>query len=354
MDETDETDETDSYSDSYTNFDIYPIWINIRAFVSLLIIAFLIWHLQLKHLQWRRHLEAGKYIWKNSIIEQFISPHLSVQPTKFVFVTSYYDIGNKSKASSQEYSIWVSNFLKIFVGTLYFYTSDSLALNYTAKARGNVHFVTKYKTVWDIPCVSGLDSVYAKQYDIDPEKYHSPDLYAVWNSKICLMKEISALYPWSLVFWIDSGSVRESIYSNIVFPNLTRMNEVFPNRTTDGRMIFAMRKKLRMERFSPPRLVTYPWAIGGFFGGDHAALLSLHNEFWQMHEKYLRKGFFVGSDQFLFSTYMLYHDNVLVQPNYYAMEKCDSWFATYSFYGNTELCFSIPPELDHVSYYVKY
>lgn len=349
MDETDETDEiyerdeSDTCSESYMRVYNYPNWIAFRA-ISVLILGSLFWGMILKN---------RTCILRNPIIDNYPFLQSSIEPSKFVFVTSYYDIGNKSKASSQQYYIWVTKLLDIFVGTLYFYTSDTFALNITTKIRGNVQFVTKYRTVWDIPCVSGFTDIYAKQYEIDPEKYHSPDLYAIWNSKVCLMKEISNLYPQSIVFWIDSGSVREPIYNNITFPNRTRMNEVFPNRTTDGQMIFAMRKKLLMERYSPRRLLSYAWAIGGFFGGDHAAILSLHDEFWEMHSMYLQKGHFVGCDQFLFSTYMLYHDNVLIQPNYQAMNRCDPWFSTYSFYGNTKTCFHLEPKLIPVRYFVK-
>ena len=154
---------------------------------------------------------------------------------RFIFVTSYF------KHSHSSYYQWLKNILHLFYGELYIFTSPNLTYLFTKCNHSNIHLRTHYHTTWDVPCTSNKKDLYQKHFEIDPERiiHKTPDLYSIWNQKICLVKEISDEFPKSMIFWFDIGSVRESLYSHIHFHNYTRLNELYP-KNGDGKMIFSM------------------------------------------------------------------------------------------------------------------
>jgi hypothetical protein len=160
---------------------------------------------------------------------------------------------------------------------------------------------------------------------------------------------VALVNPTATVFWIDAGSCRESKYRTIPFPNATRLSAVIsPER--NGAMIFAMYRHWIFHR--PPflRCVRSDYVIGGIFGGNFIALREYSESFWALHDYFLQRGEFVGKEQQLMSTYVLYADKAWIQPNYHG--HCYPWFATFSFYGNTKMCFKSPPRLlPHTSYF---
>jgi hypothetical protein len=268
-------------------------------------------------------------------------------------VTAYFD--GPSKSDSRHYLAWISHFLEIFVGVLYFYTTPlwQIILTNHTRVSQNVHFRLNYSGPFDIPCMRSLRSVYAKQFSLDPEyKIHKgPHLSAVWNSKICLMSEVSLLEPDSTVFWIDAGSCREEKYGRYLFPNLCRLASVITPETK-GAMIFAAWQRIIFTPQPSIQLIQKDLVIGTFYGGDQAALRDYWTFFWAIHDYFLEKGKFIGKDQHLMSTYVAYADRAWIQPNYEA--SCNRWFSTFSFYGDTSLCFNRRPTLHpHKTYFPR-
>jgi hypothetical protein len=211
----------------------------------------------------------------------------------------------------------------------------------------NIHVRYLYATPWEIPCIAKYQDEYRRQQMLDdqPHNHRPAELYAIWNSKICLVRDLSREHPKSVVFWIDSGSLRERRYESIVFPNKARMWEVLPDGTTQGKMIFAFYRDIHIPRLLPLRKYGGRWvgAIGGFFGGDFTAITEFYDHFWQYHDALLAKGEFVGVDQELFTTYVVYANETWVQPNWRAFTDC--WFATWSFWSDPRLAFRDRPGL---------
>jgi hypothetical protein len=250
-----------------------------------------------------------------------------------------------SKRSSSEYYPWIHRFLHIFVGEFYLYTTPLAWLHATNKttAPHNIYLQFNYSTPFDIPCIAPLRAIYGRQWLIDPERHihPGPDVYAIWNGKICLLREVSDLHPTAIIFWIDIGSARESFYDDIQFPDAQRIESVVTSEL-NGSMIFAMHHPWRFIRDLPVSLKQQDYVIGTFFGGDRLALQNYSKAFWTMHNYFLREGQFVGKDQNIMSAYVTYADKAWIQPNYEA-RGCDSWFSTFSFYSDVQICFSNPP-----------
>jgi hypothetical protein len=269
-----------------------------------------------------------------------------------VFVTSYWP--GPSKHNTSDYVGWIRCLFRIFIGELYFYTTPQtweILTNGTTPAP-NIHSRFNYTEPWDLPCVSSLRSPYADQWLLDKEKAdHNPRLYAIWNGKLCLVCEVSLMHPFATVFWIDSSSVREPQYNAIRFPNPARILSVV-SPATRGAMIFAMFRRLSLERPGFFRVFRSNYVIGTFFGGDQTALREYSVGFWGIHDALLKYNQFVGVDQFLMSTYFVYADKAWFQPNYEG--TCNSWFSTFSFYTNTTMCFkTVPTLLPHRAIFVQ-
>lgn len=264
----------------------------------------------------------------------------TVPNDKFIWVTAYFQLSQGSKHSAGSFTSWITSFLNGFTGELFFFTTTKQMQFYrTITNRTNIHFITKYEEVWDIPCVSGMRELYKEQNKLYLGMANKEALFAIWNSKICLVKEISELFPKSIVMWIDAGSRREKRYKGMEFPNRERMWEIFPSGTTRGEMVFAMYKLWMMHREPNMTFVSKNLAIGGFLGGDYLAIHKFYDEFWRIHKYYGERKEYIGQDQYVFSTYMLYVGDSWVVPNFRSERGCNKWFATFSYFGDVNKCF---------------
>ena len=103
-------------------------------------------------------------------------------------------------------------------------------------------------------------------------------------------------------------------------------------------MVFAMYKRFSMYREKEMTFMNNDMAIAGFFAGDYAAVHKFYDAFWKIHNYFGEKKEYIGQEQHVFSTYLLYVGNSWVQPNYRGT-KCNVWFTTFSYYGDYNMCF---------------
>jgi hypothetical protein len=282
----------------------------------------------------------GRAIPTNSLLRIGLTP--SEPDVGFLFVSGFWTV----RQAIRPYSSYLMTFFRVFYGELYFY-SDNISIKHITITRPNIHVRYCYPTVWDIPRIGKLKNAYRQQEKIDnqPGLSRPAELYAIWNGKVSLLHEVSLEHPGCCVFWIDAGSIRDFIFENIRFPNQERLVEVFPDKTTRGKMVFTFFRDIHMQRVFPLRLYSESvGAIGGFFGGDFAALEEFYREFWRIHDTLLAQGVFVGADQEIFTTYLVYANETWVQANFETC-CCDPWFATWSFWSSPAICFSGRPRL---------
>lgn len=139
----------------------------------------------------------------------------------------------KSKHTKEDYAEWLSKFLGPITTDVYFFTTPDLE-PLIRKARGNklITINTTYDSPFSIPPLKGLESTYVAMHVKDREKkYHSPELYAVWNGKSFFLNEAVKMVEsegkvYDYAFWNDAGSFRhEHRYQN--WPDAGRVEGVF-------------------------------------------------------------------------------------------------------------------------------
>lgn len=137
-----------------------------------------------------------------------------------------------------------------------------------------------------------VDNYKTKQPLLDPERIiHSPELYAVWNIKHYLIEKISNLNPFKSKFFIysDSGAWRRSVFSDWPDENFVRNLAIKLNdRMLYGQVGFKNRIKLNTSA----NLIQ-----GTFFAGSQKAIKLASGTFYELHDKWLEHGKFVGKDQ---------------------------------------------------------
>lgn len=163
----------------------------------------------------------------------------------------------KSKHSPKDYERWLQRFLGQVTTDVYFYAPRSMeklvlqtvssghpllqnpstppvppALSPRSSQSQFFKLNTAYETPFSTPPLQGLEEVYRGLLRKDRQKKrHSPELYAVWNSKpfflnhaVKEMQERGQVYDYA--FWVDAGSFREEHAFN-EWPDPGRVDEVF-------------------------------------------------------------------------------------------------------------------------------
>lgn len=163
--------------------------------------------------------------------------------------------------------------------------------------------------MWEIPFVSPHRQEYeGYQHSIDPEGYHSPELYAIWNSKAWLLDyTVGNMRNWGLAetdfyFWTDSGAFRDKEPVS-KWPQPELVNRVFQNQP--NRILLH-----QLQPFSKslmkwmPESGLYPLSepfddhiLGGFFGGRKEAIKNWNRHFTESHDDLLERKLFVGKEQ---------------------------------------------------------
>lgn len=248
---------------------------------------------------------------------------------KYYFVSAYFTTNGGKKHTNNDYYKWSRYFFHLINSSIDIYIQNDLDNNFFPKYyKGRI---LKYKSIWNIPCISKyIDEYNNYQFLIDPENsYHSSTYYAIWNSKICLLKMTSEIINSKLYIWIDIGSNRDNIQINN-FPSLKIMNELYKL----NKMFFFIISNLNPIKKNKPELIVGNWIEGGTFGGRKENINKYYNIFWKVHDYYLKEGLFIGKDQTLYNTMAIYFDNVTLIKNE-VNDICQSkWFSFYCMYGD--------------------
>ena len=203
-----------------------------------------------------------------------------------------------------------------------------------------VHIRDDYQTPWEIPCIKPYEIVYKmQQHDIDPEKgYHSAELYAIWNAKICLIKQVMEWNPFSTTHfvWADIGAFRKK-YNFKTWPDSEMVSKTIS--IVKDRMVFGLigndpfgsfPQVYDVDRFRIDMIQ------GGFFIGSVNIIPAYYKAFWALHDMSLEEKKFVGKDQHLMNNLVTtsFRDYAAV-IDARGTESCnDPWFYFISFLGN--------------------
>ncbi|OHT14605.1 hypothetical protein TRFO_42957 [Tritrichomonas foetus] len=250
---------------------------------------------------------------------------------KILAVTAYFPL-QKSKHLKKDYLAWINNLLRVFQGPLVIFTNHEGSA-FLKLIKKQFCILTMFSDPFSIPCMKNLSNEYERQNKIDIEKkIHNKFMYAIWNSKICLVNEAKLLFPFfSFYMWIDIGSLREKHYYNISIPRGNLSDDLIALKFD---ILFACINN-KINRFHD---MTIDFIEGGFFICSNQGVDLFYSEFWRIHNFLLQKHIFVGKDQTLYN-YLFFNSNysIKILP-LFASQNCNKWFGFYSFISSTNVC----------------
>jgi hypothetical protein len=184
-----------------------------------------------------------------------------------------------------------------------------------------------------------------EQLSKDPEnKYHNPNLYAVWNVKTYIINKIAQENPYNSSFflytdigafrseviphWPDSGFIESLIFKledRVLFGQIEDYSHD-PNDNTDS---FRMKRNLIQA---------------GFVLGTKKAIENYKVKYYKIHDEFLNKGMFVGKEQVIMNFYAFKYQNEVVRLrtwNINCSKPYNNWFFYQRFLGKDEFykCF---------------
>ena len=130
------------------------------------------------------------------------------------------------------------------------------------------------------------------QNKLDPEKrFHSSDLYVLWNIKSYITNKIAQENPFNSTMFIytDSGAWRNEPLLN--WPNEFKIKDI--SKLIKDRILFG-------QLSNGEKSIYFPFVNlieGTFFMGSKIAISNFETYFWQIHDKRFDQGLFIGKDQ---------------------------------------------------------
>ncbi|XP_035708100.1 uncharacterized protein LOC118435787 isoform X2 [Folsomia candida] len=229
-------------------------------------------------------------------------------------VTAFFSAG-KSKHSLDEYKSWMKNFFDQVESPVVVFTQPSMRETMEKMRVGKpIHFLI-YDEIWDLPWLNEPHFLYKDYHEInklDPERaYHSPELYANWNSKPWMLKTVTEINPFNSTYfyWMDIGSVRNPKTKLNKFLNVDRAIEVFGRNERSENYhklnVFSVANLDDLNLFRDAKTLeempNTSFLIGGFFGGTIYSIYWFNDTFYKLHNDWLSDGIFVGKDQVLYN-----------------------------------------------------
>lgn len=243
------------------------------------------------------------------------------------FVSCYYNI--KSKYPPEKYFEWISNILKLKLKLVLF--TDETLVNLFKSLNKNtiIHFIVKpfhELTTWKL-----YSEEWKKHYEMDPEKYHQPELYSVWAEKSFFVREAVNLNPFGseYFFWCDIGAFRNPVELK-KFTSPINIS-VFPD---DSLLFSSVRQLTNSEKEPCPKNnnilgnfdnTTYS-LVGGLWGGKSELCIEWNSIYHTVLKKYFKYNIFAGKDQLVMMSAILENPHiakVITPTNQYEFDK---WF----------------------------
>lgn len=222
----------------------------------------------------------------------------------YLFVTAYFQILKNLKHDINKYKLWIANFFKVINSSLAIFTDNNKSSKSFIPSFVEA-YKYEYQSIWDVPCIKKYRKLYFQQHKIDPEKFrHSPDAYAIWNSKICFLEIAASQIDSDLYIWIDIGTFRNFTLNNI-FPSFRALKILYSFTSmfffTIANRSYTIDRVIKLEEKD--------WIGGNSFGGKRKYIHEYYKEYWKLHDFFLYRNRFVGKEQILYNTMALYKYN---------------------------------------------
>lgn len=246
-------------------------------------------------------------------------------------VTCYYHI--PSKYTNEKYLNWIENFLSKIPCHLVVYTDKDI---YPILNKMRSKYLDRTKII-----IKPFNDLYMYKYmdtwkyhkEIDHEKYHTEELYILWNEKTNFLTESIKLNPFNsdYYFWCDIGSFRNE--------NHLKYLVNFPNPDTVYNLNSDKIYILQIEEFYKNELVKGVNGLpdydfknvcrvgGGIFGGHKNTIQIWNEKYYNMLKLFIDNNRFAGKDQnIMASIYVMYPELVELVKHKPYFNNGDLWF----------------------------
>lgn len=235
-------------------------------------------------------------------------------------VTCYYKF--RSKHSLKEYELWINNFMKIKTKTIIFTDEDSKDILMKYK-QSNHQIVIIEKKNW-------LTQKYKDKFNIfysnDPEKYHTINLYMVWNEKTNFLIKAMELTNSEYLMWTDIGCFRNSKIMDkyINWPDYNKLKIESQDRILMTQVFkYELEELYTVDKNDFPMFKSVNRIGGSIFGGNRDKLIDFYNVYYSVLDSYFNLSIdrYEGKDQSIMSYIRLKHPDLVM-----VKFKEEEWF----------------------------
>lgn len=251
---------------------------------------------------------------------------------KYTIVTAFYLM--KSKFSPDKYKEWISNFLNLRMNCLLF-------TNQQTKLWLSENFDLQNIKIEILEMDQFITSKYdwQKQYEMDDEKYHTRELYMVWNEKINFLKIACDKNPYQSEWflWCDMGSLRQKMFLDQDFKKSKTLYQLDQNKTYFFRIYYYNYHNpyfLNNLKEYECENVDLKCVQGGFILTNLNTYKTIHSEYYEILDKLYKKGLFIGKDQCCYLSLVSKSKNTKVleiTDHILSNSFKDVWFFVYPF-----------------------
>ncbi len=216
-------------------------------------------------------------------------------------VSAYYRM--PSKRPHEFYVPHIRRFLETIRAPLVFYTSADL-LEELRSYRTINRETTRFE-VLEIEDFNAFKrhgrTFWEQQCQLDTEKYHTPEVAAVWYEKKEFVLRTAALNPFrtELFMWCDSGLIRTPDWMPHMATFCTDL-KVVPK----GRLLVPQIREMPKPRPGELPLFKFPAIMiaAGLMVGHAATWQRLADEYEKVLQAYVKAGYCVNSDQYIIAS----------------------------------------------------
>ena len=245
-------------------------------------------------------------------------------------VTAYFNVPSKSK--HEAYMSWIDNFMKLEDYMVIFTSAD--LVDELKQRRSHALDRTTFH-VMDIE-----ETPFAKQYskefwehqlDIDPEKniHRSYKVFWIWLSKTWFVQEAIRTNPYGhqIFAWADIGAFRTPEFVGKLFLRHTNLVHYDSMLLTSWKSHVDDIAKRAIEKTNG--WITsheFVYQIGGFQVGYAHTFQKFYAAFLATFDAFLKRGYFVGEDQYILQTTCNLHYNLCTYITPDQTPEVENWW----------------------------
>ncbi|OHS93908.1 hypothetical protein TRFO_39952 [Tritrichomonas foetus] len=266
-------------------------------------------------------------------------------PDQNVFVSCYFPVTvGPMRHPLYVYFQRVQLLLNTFMGELFLFTTNEgkeiIGLNSNFSEHPNIHVITKYQTVKELPKIRKNWPKYLRieKEMLQSETYNvSAEIGAIWNSKLLFLEMILKKTKAKYIHWIDIGIMKNDEMGNLTWPSTRRLAKLFEHN--ENRVLFSLSGYVDFNYISDldeTYIKNYEFVVASYFGGTLKAMNDFLETYWKLHDKFLQEQF-VLREEYIISTFCVYFPEKCIFIKTYE-SNCYMWHSAVSFISYFNTC----------------